>query len=203
MPSQAHHHPACTCERRPQGPSHPTCPLWLTAQPVPAQLLGFSDWATGTLTVCTTLGAALGFLIGGALSDCLAWRFPDAARPFINQLSAAMALPLTVVLYKAAPGAPAAPLRLTCAPQAPAFSPAAGNWSRQINRPRAEPSGLASPAGASPLWAMPRSQCHLHSNSCMLWACERWQGATQRREAHQAPVHPLQCWGLLMNGGSR
>ena len=77
---------------------------------LPLQLLGFSDWATGTLAVCTTLGAALGFLIGGWLSDMLAWRFPNAARPFINQLSAAMALPLTVVLYKAAPGAPAAPL---------------------------------------------------------------------------------------------
>lgn len=73
------------------------------------QLLGFSDWATGTLTVCTTLGAALGFLIGGWLSDMLAWRFPNAARPFINQLSAAMTLPLTVVLYKAAPGAPSPP----------------------------------------------------------------------------------------------
>lgn len=71
---------------------------------VPVQLLGFSDWATGTLTVCTTLGAALGFLIGGWLSDCMAWRFPNAARPFINQISAAMTLPLTVVLYKAAPG---------------------------------------------------------------------------------------------------
>ena len=68
------------------------------------QLLGFSDWATGTLTVCTTLGAALGFLIGGGLSDFLAYRYPNAARPFINQLSAAMVLPLTVVLYKAAPG---------------------------------------------------------------------------------------------------
>ena len=68
------------------------------------QLLGFSDWATGTLTVCTTLGAALGFLIGGGLSDFLAYRFPNAARPFINQLSAAMVLPLTIVLYKAAPG---------------------------------------------------------------------------------------------------
>ena len=69
-----------------------------------SQLLGFSDWATGTLTVCTTLGAALGFLIGGGLSDFLAYRYPNAARPFINQLSAAMVLPLTVVLYKAAPG---------------------------------------------------------------------------------------------------
>lgn len=68
------------------------------------QLLGFSDWATGTLTVCTTLGAALGFLTGGWLSDCLAFRYPNAARPFINQLSAAMTLPLTIVLYKAAPG---------------------------------------------------------------------------------------------------
>ena len=68
------------------------------------QLLGFSDWATGTLSVCLTLGAALGFLTGGWLSDMLAYRFPNAARPFINQLSAAMVLPLTVVLYKAAPG---------------------------------------------------------------------------------------------------
>ena len=68
------------------------------------QLLGFSDWATGTLSVCLTLGAALGFLTGGWLSDMLAYRFPNAARPFINQLSAAMVLPLTIVLYKAAPG---------------------------------------------------------------------------------------------------
>lgn len=73
-------------------------------QAVSLQLLGFSDWATGTLSVCLTLGAALGFLTGGWLSDALAWRFPNAARPFINQLSAAMTLPLTIVLYKAMPG---------------------------------------------------------------------------------------------------
>ena len=73
--------------------------------------------------MCTTLGAALGFLIGGGLSDCLAWRFPNAARPFINQLSAAMTLPLTVVLYKAAPGAPSTFLRPPMFSEALTFRP--------------------------------------------------------------------------------
>ena len=87
---------ACRCTSAWQTFSH--------MQAVSLQLLGFSDWATGTLSVCLTLGAALGFLTGGWLSDALAWRFPNAARPFINQLSAAMTLPLTIVLYKAMPG---------------------------------------------------------------------------------------------------
>ena len=90
------HSKACPCTSEWQTFSH--------MQAVSLQLLGFSDWATGTLSVCLTLGAALGFLTGGWLSDALAWRFPNAARPFINQLSAAMTLPLTIVLYKAMPG---------------------------------------------------------------------------------------------------
>jgi hypothetical protein len=60
--------------------------------------------ATATLSTCTTLGLALGFLMGGAFGDALAVWFPNAARPFINQVSMALAGPLTVVLFKAMPG---------------------------------------------------------------------------------------------------
>lgn len=69
------------------------------------QLLGFSPVATATLTLCFTLGLALGFLMGGWAADALAARWPYAARPFINQLSMATAGPLAVVFYKAMPGA--------------------------------------------------------------------------------------------------
>lgn len=70
------------------------------------QLLGFSDVATATISTCTTLGLALGFLMGGAFGDALAVRFPNIARPFINQLSMGLAGPLSIVLYKAMPGKP-------------------------------------------------------------------------------------------------
>ncbi|BDA48914.1 hypothetical protein COCOBI_13-0230 [Coccomyxa sp. Obi] len=68
------------------------------------QLLGFSDVATATLSLCFTLGIALGFLMGGWAADALAARMPYSARPFINQLSLATAGPLTAVYFKAMPG---------------------------------------------------------------------------------------------------
>lgn len=71
---------------------------------MPVQLLGFSDLATATLSTCTTLGLAVGFFIGGAIGDALAVKFPNASRPFVNQLSMALAGPLAAVLYKAMPG---------------------------------------------------------------------------------------------------
>ncbi|CAL8463805.1 g3339 [Coccomyxa elongata] len=71
------------------------------------QLLGFSDLATATLSTCTTLGLAVGFFIGGAVGDALAVKFPNASRPFVNQLSMALAGPLAAVLYKAMPGSSA------------------------------------------------------------------------------------------------
>lgn len=70
-----------------------------------AQILGFSDIGAATLSTCTTAGLALGFLIGGAAGDWLSVRFPNAARPFINQLSLLLAGPFIAVLYKAMPGA--------------------------------------------------------------------------------------------------
>ncbi|BDA40595.1 hypothetical protein COCOBI_01-2480 [Coccomyxa sp. Obi] len=68
------------------------------------QLLGFSDIATGGLAVCTSVGAAIGFLLGGGAGDYLAMRFPNAARPAVNQVSQLLAGPLYVVLLKALPG---------------------------------------------------------------------------------------------------
>ena len=68
------------------------------------QLLGFSDVATATLSLCFTLGIALGFLMGGWAADALAARMPYSARPFINQLSLATAGPLTAIYFKAMPG---------------------------------------------------------------------------------------------------
>ena len=70
-----------------------------------AQLLGFSDVAVATISTCLTLGLAMGFLMGGAAGDWLAMRFPNAARPAINQLSLLLSLPLSAVLFKAMPGA--------------------------------------------------------------------------------------------------
>lgn len=85
------------------------------------QLLGFSDLATGGLAVCASIGAAIGFLLGGGAGDYLAMRFPNAARPAVNQVSQLLAGPLYVILLKALPGAnafaltnPPAPLCLPC-----------------------------------------------------------------------------------------
>ena len=68
------------------------------------QLLGFSGWAVGLITTCTVLGAAVGFIIGGCLGDMLHARYPNAARPFINQLSMVLSAPLAIMLYKGMPG---------------------------------------------------------------------------------------------------
>lgn len=73
-------------------------PGWL------AQLLGFSDLATGALAVCTAIGAALGFLLGGGVGDFLAMRYPNIARPAVNQLSLLAAAPLYICFLKALPG---------------------------------------------------------------------------------------------------
>lgn len=68
------------------------------------QLLGFSGWAVGLITTCTVLGAAVGFMFGGCLGDMLHARYPNAARPFINQLSMVLSAPLAIMLYKGMPG---------------------------------------------------------------------------------------------------
>ncbi len=68
------------------------------------QLLGFSGWAVGLITTCTVVGAAVGFIIGGCLGDMLHARYPNAARPFANQLSMVLSTPLAIMLYKGMPG---------------------------------------------------------------------------------------------------
>ena len=68
------------------------------------QLLGFSGWAVGLIITCAVLGAAVGFIIGGALGDMLHLRYPNASRPFINQLSMVLSAPLAIMLYKGMPG---------------------------------------------------------------------------------------------------
>ena len=86
-------------------PSSPQYTLPLTCVPGwRAQLLGFSDWAVATISTCLTLGLALGFLMGGSAGDWLAMRFPNIARPAINQLSLLLSIPTTALLYKAMPG---------------------------------------------------------------------------------------------------
>lgn len=69
------------------------------------QLLGFSGWAVGLITTCTVVGAAVGFIIGGSLGDLLHTRYPNAARPLINQVSMVLSTPLAIMLYKGMPGA--------------------------------------------------------------------------------------------------
>lgn len=69
------------------------------------QLLGFSDLATGGMAVCASVGAAIGFLLGGGIGDYLAMRYPNIARPAVNQVSQVLAGPLYVALLKGLPGA--------------------------------------------------------------------------------------------------
>lgn len=59
-----------------------------------AQLLGFGDIATASITTCSTAGAAVGFFVGGLLGDALSKYRPHAARPAVNQLSIMLGLPL-------------------------------------------------------------------------------------------------------------
>ncbi len=66
-----------------------------------AQMLGFSDAATSGVTIGVSIGLALGQLAGGASGDALARRFPNAARPFANQLSLALTVPLIYLTLKA------------------------------------------------------------------------------------------------------
>ena len=68
-------------------------------------MLGFSDGATSGVAVAVALGAAVGQLAGGASGDGLARRWPNAARPFANQLSLALTVPLIFLILKAR-GAP-------------------------------------------------------------------------------------------------
>ena len=68
------------------------------------QLLGFSDIVTGAIGTCTMVGAAIGFLVGGGAGDFLAIRYPNAARPAINQLSMVLAAPLYIAFLKGLPG---------------------------------------------------------------------------------------------------
>ncbi|EIE26753.1 MFS general substrate transporter [Coccomyxa subellipsoidea C-169] len=68
------------------------------------RLLGFSDLATGGMAVCASIGAAVGFLLGGGAGDYLSMRFPNTARPAVNQISQVLAGPLYVALLKGLPG---------------------------------------------------------------------------------------------------
>lgn len=68
------------------------------------QLLGFSDVVTAAIGVCTSVGAAIGFLIGGGAGDYFSIRFPNAARPAINQISLVFAAPLYIAFLKGLPG---------------------------------------------------------------------------------------------------
>ena len=68
------------------------------------QLLGFSDVVTAAIGVCTSIGAAIGFLVGGGAGDYFSIRFPNAARPAINQISLVFAAPLYIAFLKGLPG---------------------------------------------------------------------------------------------------
>ncbi len=68
------------------------------------QLLGFADVVTGAIGVCTSVGAAVGFLVGGGAGDYFSIRYPNAARPAINQLSMLFAAPLYAAFLKGLPG---------------------------------------------------------------------------------------------------
>ena len=54
--------------------------------------------------MCTSVGAAIGFLLGGGVGDFLAMKYPNIARPAVNQVSLVLAAPLYVCFLKALPG---------------------------------------------------------------------------------------------------
>ena len=68
------------------------------------QLLGFSGSAVGLISAFLVLGAAAGFISGGALGDVLHMRSPNAARVLVNQLSLVVTVPITFALFKGMPG---------------------------------------------------------------------------------------------------
>lgn len=70
-----------------------------------AQISGFTDIATATLNACFNVGNAVGMVTGGILGDLFAKRFPESARPFVNQISMLVVAPLQLILYKGLPGA--------------------------------------------------------------------------------------------------
>ncbi|KAK9843442.1 hypothetical protein WJX81_002901 [Elliptochloris bilobata] len=71
------------------------------------QMLGFSDGTASGIAIGVTLGAALGQLAGGATGDALSRRWPNAARPFSNQLSLALTVPLIFLVLKGMPASSA------------------------------------------------------------------------------------------------
>ena len=84
----------------------------LSCAPAAPQLLGFSDVVTGALAVCASVGAAVGFLLGGGVGDFLAMKYPDHARAAVNQASILLTGPLYVIFLKALPGGRCSPCLL-------------------------------------------------------------------------------------------
>lgn len=65
--------------------------------------LGFSPASTASVAVASTCGSTLGFIIGGAVGDWTARRWPNVARPLANQISLALTIPLVFLVLKGMP----------------------------------------------------------------------------------------------------
>ncbi|KAG6529021.1 hypothetical protein ZIOFF_011213 [Zingiber officinale] len=74
-------------------------PMWL-------ELIGFSHRGTGILMGVFIVASALGGLLGGAMGDFFAGRFPNSGRIVLSQISSASAIPLAALLMLVLPDDP-------------------------------------------------------------------------------------------------
>ncbi|XP_074590526.1 uncharacterized protein LOC141846393 [Curcuma longa] len=74
-------------------------PMWL-------ELIGFSHKGTGILMGVFIIASALGGLLGGAMGDFFAERFPNTGRIVLSQISSASAIPLAALLMLVLPDDP-------------------------------------------------------------------------------------------------
>jgi MFS family permease len=96
--------------------------LWL-------QLLGFSDASASSLVAVFQFGVAVGGLLGGAVADRAARRFPERGRVAVAQFSVFSGLPLVFLLFKGLPAATARAAARAAAAAAAAAAAGAGDGS--------------------------------------------------------------------------
>jgi hypothetical protein len=64
------------------------------------QLLGMSDFSSSILMALMLGGGALGGLLGGAIGDLAARRFPNHGRIAVTQFSVAIGIPLSFLILR-------------------------------------------------------------------------------------------------------
>jgi MFS family permease len=71
-------------------------PMWL-------ELIGFSHLYTAFLLNLSTIGIAIGGVLGGMMGDFLAQRLPNAGRIILSQISSGSEVPLAAILFLVLP----------------------------------------------------------------------------------------------------